>query len=52
VWDAVLHNVRIVLSTHKVLVDALTHAFVRMSGIALLIFDEGTACLVSNRASY
>lgn len=41
IWDAVLLNVRIVLSTHQVLLDALTHAFVRMSGIALLIFDEG-----------
>jgi ERCC4-related helicase len=41
VWDAVLLNVRIVLSTHQVLLDALTHAFVQMSRIALLVFDEG-----------
>lgn len=41
VWDAVLHNVRIVLSTHQVLYDALAHAFVRMDELALLIFDEG-----------
>lgn len=40
-WDAVLLNIRIVVSTHQVLLDALTHAFVRMSGLALLIFDEG-----------
>lgn len=44
VWDAVLHNVRIVISTHKVLLDALTHAFVRMSKLALLIYDEGLSC--------
>lgn len=41
VWDAVLHNVRIVLSTHQVLYDALAHAFVKMDTLALLIFDEG-----------
>lgn len=41
IWDAVLHNVRIVLSTHQVLLDALTHAFVKMSQLALIIFDEG-----------
>ncbi|PVH92100.1 hypothetical protein DM02DRAFT_701523 [Periconia macrospinosa] len=39
-WDAILANVRIVLSTHQVLLDALTHAFVSMSRLALLIFDE------------
>lgn len=41
VWDSVLHNVRIVLSTHQVLYDALAHAFVKMDELALLIFDEG-----------
>jgi hypothetical protein len=40
-WDAVLLNIRIVLSTHQVLLDALTHAFIKMSKLALLIFDEG-----------
>jgi ERCC4-related helicase len=41
VWDSVLHNVRIVLSTHQVLYDALAHGFVKMDDLALLIFDEG-----------
>lgn len=41
VWDAVLHNIRIVLSTYQVLYDALAHAFVKMDELALLIFDEG-----------
>jgi len=47
IWDAVLQNIRIVLSTHQVLLDALTHAFVKISNISLLIFDEGVcvACL-------
>ncbi|KAH8728858.1 dicer-like protein 2 [Phaeosphaeriaceae sp. PMI808] len=39
-WDAVLANVRIVITTHQVLLDALSHAFVKMSKLALLIFDE------------
>jgi ERCC4-related helicase len=40
-WDAVLDGIRIVLSTHQVLLDALTHAFVKMDRLSLLIFDEG-----------
>lgn len=40
-WDAVLSNVRVVVGTPKVLEDALTHGFVRMSRLALLVFDEG-----------
>ncbi|USP80964.1 hypothetical protein yc1106_08238 [Curvularia clavata] len=39
-WDRVLRNVRIVLSTHQILLDALSHGFVRLSRLALLIFDE------------
>ncbi len=41
VWDAVLKNIRIVVSTPKVLLDGLTHAFVRLESIALLVVDEG-----------
>lgn len=40
-WDDILRNIRIVVSTHKVLLDALTHAFVKMQDLALIIFDEG-----------
>ncbi|KAL5455737.1 hypothetical protein PMIN06_004266 [Paraphaeosphaeria minitans] len=43
-WDAVLANVRIVVSTHKVLLDACDHGFVQMSKLALLIFDEAHHC--------
>ncbi|KAH7398974.1 dicer-like protein 2 [Phaeosphaeria sp. MPI-PUGE-AT-0046c] len=49
-WDAVLLNVRIVLSTHQVLLDALTHAFVKMSRLALLIFDEAHHCTQNHPA--
>lgn len=41
IWDSVLENVRIIISTHAVLLDALTHGFVKMSKLALIIFDEG-----------
>lgn len=41
IWDAVLQDIQIVVSTHAVLADALTHGFVRMDRLGLLIFDEG-----------
>ena len=41
IWDAVLRDVRVVVSTHAVLADALTHGFVKIEKIALLVFDEG-----------
>jgi ERCC4-related helicase len=47
-WDTVLENIRIVLSTHKVLHDALTHGFVKMNKLALIIFDEGL-CVLFNK---
>lgn len=41
IWDAALDGHRVVVSTHKVLEDALSHGFVQLSQLALLIFDEG-----------
>jgi RecG-like helicase len=41
IWDAVLANVQVIVSTHAVLADALAHGFVKMSQLALLIYDEG-----------
>jgi hypothetical protein len=41
VWDAFLLNVRLVVSTYQVLLDALGHAFVKMGSLALIVFDEG-----------
>ena len=43
IWDTVLENVRIVVSTHEVLADALSHGFVRIEELTLLVFDEGTS---------
>jgi ERCC4-related helicase/dsRNA-specific ribonuclease len=51
VWDSALKNIRIVLSTHQVLLDALTHAFVRLSRLALIIFDEAHHCTLNHPAS-
>ncbi|KAI3140437.1 hypothetical protein CBS147326_2138 [Penicillium roqueforti] len=44
IWDKVLKDVRVVVSTYAVLADALGHGFVRMSRLALLIFDEAHHC--------
>ena len=41
IWDAALKDIRIVVSTHAVLADALSHGFVKIKDLALLIFDEG-----------
>ncbi|KAK1596122.1 RNase3 domain-containing protein [Colletotrichum navitas] len=44
-WDEVLHNVRIVVSTYQILLDALSHAFVRMERLSLIVFDEAHNCI-------
>ena len=41
IWDAALKDVRVVVSTHAVLADALSHGFVTIQDLALLVFDEG-----------
>lgn len=41
VWKVVLDGVNIIVSTYQVLLDALNHAFLSISQISLLIFDEG-----------
>lgn len=45
IWNAVLTNVRVVVGTPKVLEDALTHGFVTISRLALLVFDEAHRCI-------
>ncbi|KAA8565230.1 hypothetical protein EYC84_010961 [Monilinia fructicola] len=44
-WDAILEDVKIVVSSYQVLLDALTHGFVRMERLSLIIFDEAHNCL-------
>ena len=40
-WDAVLKDCKVVVSTYQILLDALTHGFVKMESLALIVFDEG-----------
>jgi ERCC4-related helicase len=42
IWDDVLRDQRIVVTTHAILSDALFHGFVIMQRLALLIYDEGS----------
>lgn len=44
-WDGFLKNVRVVVCTPKVLEDALTHGFVKIPSISLLVFDEAHRCI-------
>ncbi|KAK0674582.1 putative dicer-like protein [Cercophora samala] len=49
VWQAVLTNVRIVVSTYQILFDAaVAHAFVPLESINLLIIDEAHNCVGMN----
>ena len=41
IWDGILGSHRIVVSTHAILSDALSHGFITMSRLGLLVFDEG-----------
>ncbi|EHA55558.1 dicer-like protein 2 [Pyricularia oryzae 70-15] len=43
-WDAVLANVRVVVCTYMILFEALSHAFVTMDSISLLVMDEAHNC--------
>ncbi|KAM3419088.1 hypothetical protein BST61_g5039 [Cercospora zeina] len=43
-WDAVFTNVRVIVATLAVLRDALVHAFVTISRLALCVFDEAHRC--------
>ncbi|KAJ6104973.1 hypothetical protein N7486_003662 [Penicillium sp. IBT 16267x] len=44
-WNTALQGVRVVVSTHAVLADALSHGFVRMSQLSLMVFDEAHHCM-------
>lgn len=40
-WAIILEGTRLIVSTYQVLLDALDHAFVNMSQLSLIVFDEG-----------
>lgn len=48
IWNDVLRGIRIVVSTSRILLDALVHGFVRMTRISLLVFDEAHHCMRSH----
>jgi hypothetical protein len=41
IWDAVLDNIAVVVSTYAILADALSHGFVTIHQLSLIVFDEG-----------
>ncbi|KAH8433815.1 Dicer-like protein 2 [Aspergillus melleus] len=45
IWDGVLKGMQVVVSTFAVLADAMTHGFVRISQLGLIIFDEAHHCM-------
>lgn len=51
IWDEILKGIRIVVSTHQILLDALIHGFVRMQQLALIVFDEAHSCIGNHPSS-
>ncbi|KAJ5553758.1 hypothetical protein N7494_003136 [Penicillium frequentans] len=47
-WDTALRSMKVVFSTHAVLADALTHGFVSLRRLALIVFDEAHHCMKSH----
>jgi ERCC4-related helicase len=45
IWDAALWNIQVVISTPQPLLDALSHGFIQMRRISLLVFDEAHHCV-------
>lgn len=44
VWDGVLKDMKVIVSTYGVLYDALCHGFVTMRRLSLCVFDEAHHC--------
>ncbi|KAI0407085.1 RNase3 domain-containing protein [Xylaria palmicola] len=51
IWDEYLKNVRVVVSSYQVLLDAITHAFVKLDRLCLIIFDEAHNCVKNHPGS-
>ncbi|KXX79980.1 Dicer-like protein 2 [Madurella mycetomatis] len=48
VWDEILLNIRVVVSTERILFDAVSHAFVPLNSLSLIVIDEGVQlCFIS-----
>ncbi|KAJ3462019.1 hypothetical protein MRS44_010572 [Fusarium solani] len=51
VWPKILGGTRIIVSTFEILHDALTHGFVKMGMLALIVFDEGKQLIIPSPIS-
>ena len=51
IWDDVLRHIRIVVSSHQILLDAFAHGFVQLDSLALLVFDEAHHCVGKHAAN-
>ncbi|KAL6232282.1 ATP-dependent helicase dcl2 [Aspergillus navahoensis] len=51
IWDAILEDIQVVVSTPAVLLDAMTHGFLRLSRLGLIIFDEAHHCIRKDPAN-
>ena len=40
-WNSALIMVKVVVSTFQILLNSLTHGFIEMNSLAMIIFDEG-----------
>ncbi|KAK1754599.1 dicer-like protein 2 [Echria macrotheca] len=47
-WNEILHNVRVVVSTFQILFDAVSHGFVRLDSLSLIVVDEAHHCIGNN----
>ncbi|KAI0601897.1 RNase3 domain-containing protein [Biscogniauxia sp. FL1348] len=51
IWDDYLRNVRVVVATYQVLLDAVNHGFVRLHRLSLIVFDEAHNCTKNHAGS-
>ncbi|KAK0613764.1 hypothetical protein B0T14DRAFT_437452 [Immersiella caudata] len=47
-WNEILRNIRVVVSTYQILFDAVSHGFVRLSSLGLIVIDEAHHCVRNN----
>ncbi|KAI1173067.1 RNase3 domain-containing protein [Nemania sp. FL0916] len=45
IWNDYLRDVRVVVSPYQILLDAITHAFVHIGRLGLIVFDEAHNCV-------
>ncbi|KAJ2993851.1 hypothetical protein NUW58_g1717 [Xylaria curta] len=51
IWDDYLKNVGVVVSPYQVLYDAISHGFVQLSRLCLIVFDEAHNCVKKHPGS-